>query len=117
MAYIRLDDGTQFEISIPVTQLSQPERLKKSIKTFGVIFAMTLVSVLIPVFHFVLVPLFLIASVVLATRQYNKVYAFDLNGVRCPKCNEDLKERLLTTKENKLSVYCFSCRRSLSVGA
>jgi len=116
MAYIRLDDGTQFDLSIPVTQLSQPERFKKAMKTFGIVFAISLVSILVPVFHFVLVPLFLIASIVLAFRQYNKVFEFDLKGVQCPKCKDDLKEGLLTTKENRFSVYCFTCRRNLSVG-
>ena len=117
MAYIRLDDGTQFDLNIPVTHLSQSDRLRKALKTFGFVFALALVSILIPVFHFVLVPLFLLASVVMAFRQYNKIYEFNLAGVPCPKCNENLKEGLLTTRESKLSVYCFTCRRNLSVGA
>ncbi len=116
MAYIRLDDGTQFDLSIPVTHLSQPERFRKAMKTFAIVFAIALISILVPVFHFVLVPLFLIASIILAVRQYNKVYEFDLKGVQCPQCKDDLKEGLLTTKESKLSVYCFTCRRNLSVG-
>jgi len=116
MAYIRLDDGTQFDVSIPITHLSQPERFKKAMKTFGVDFAIALVSILVPVFHFVLVPIFLIASIVMAFRQYSKVYEFNLIGIQCPKCKDDLKEGLLTTKENRISVYCFTCRRNLSVG-
>ncbi len=115
MPYIKLDDGTRFNLPIPVTHLSQPERFKKSIKTFGLIFTAAIISILIPVFHFVLVPLFLIASIVLAVRQYNKVYSIDLTGVKCPQCQSDLKEGPATTKENKLSVYCFQCRRGLSI--
>lgn len=116
MAYIRLDDGTQFDLSIPITHLSPPERFKKAMKTFGMVFTIALVSILVPVFHFVLVPVFLIASIVMAFRQYNKVYEFNLKGIQCPQCKNDLKEGLLATKENKFSVYCFSCRRNLSVG-
>lgn len=116
MPYIKLDDGTLFNVSIPVTHLSQPERFRKSMKTFGVVFGAAVVSILIPVFHFVLVPALLIASVAAAVRQYNKVYLFDMFQVKCPQCQEDLKERLITAKENKISIYCFNCRRTLSVG-
>lgn len=116
MAYIRFDDGTQFDLSISINHLSQPERFRKAFKTFGIVFAIALVSILVPVFHFVLVPLFLIASFILALRQYNKVYEFKLKGVHCPQCKDDLKEGLLTTKESRLSVYCFTCRRNLSIG-
>ena len=116
MPYIKLDDGTLVNVSIPVTHLSPPERFRKSMKTFGVVFGAAVVSILIPVFHFVLVPALLIASVAAAVRQYNKVYLFDMSQVKCPQCQEDLKERLITTKENKISIYCFNCRRTLSVG-
>lgn len=116
MPYIRLDDGTEFNLTIPVTHLSQPERFKKALKKFGLFFAMAVASILVPVFHFVLVPALLIAAVTMAVQQYKRVYSLDLSGVKCPRCQEDLKEGRLTTKENKFSVYCFQCRRNLFIG-
>ncbi len=116
MPYIKLDDGTIYDTAIPVVHLSQPERFRKAMKTFGIVLGAAVVSILVPVFHFVLVPALLIASVVAAIRQYNKVYSFDMSGIKCPQCQDDLKEKLITAKENKISVYCFNCRRTLAVG-
>lgn len=117
MPYIKLDDGTLFDVALPVQHLSQPDRFRKSMKTFGIMFGAAIVSILVPVFHFVLVPALLIASVAAAIRQYNKVYSFNLTDVICPQCQNDLKEKIITAKENKISVYCFNCRRTLYIGA
>ncbi len=115
MAKIRLDDTTEFEVDVPITEMSSLERTKKSLKIFGVWFVITVLSIAVPVFHFILVPALLVTAIAMGLRQYRKIFAFDLAGVKCPKCKKDLNEKVITASAAKISVYCFNCRMTMSV--
>ena len=112
MARIRLDQATESESTVSIKKLTSTERIKNSSKIFGIVFGLAVLSILIPVFHFVLVPTLVIALILAAINQFRKKFQFDLTGLACPKCKQDLKEKQLISVENKLAVYCFNCRTS-----
>jgi hypothetical protein len=116
MTFIRLDDGTQFDVSIPVKSLTQTERAKKAGKSFGLVFMIAVATIIVPVFHFVLVPALSLAAFFVGFNQYKRAFEFDLTGIKCPKCQNDMKEKIVTSKVDSVSVYCFECRQNRTVG-
>lgn len=52
------------EVEADVRALRSDEKIREVIKTAGLFLGLALVSVLIPVFHFILVPMFLLIAVI-----------------------------------------------------
>lgn len=103
------------EMDIPFTYFQTNERLKRSLKTFGVFFGLAIAAVFIPVLHFFLVPLFLLLSIVFSILKYKEVGMIDLSRFNCPSCHKPLNEKIFAFKENDTSIqrHCYECRKSV----
>lgn len=71
------------EVQADVRSLRPDEKIREVMKTGGLFFGLALVSVLIPVFHFVLVPMFLLIAVIF--------------GIKAGKRNERLTQEVRVT--------------------
>ncbi len=116
-AKINFDGNWLSEKVFDSHQFSTKDRLKRSLKTFFIFFGAAIFSVLIPVLHFFLVPLFLILSVFLSYRKFNEIISINLLNLKCPGCETKLSSSETTLKKNDavIRLSCESCRKRLTI--
>ncbi|MGE3975464.1 MAG: hypothetical protein AB7F59_13145 [Bdellovibrionales bacterium] len=92
MRIILTSDSSKFYlVESEITLLTKSQRLKNARKKFSVLLAAAVGSVLIPVLHFVLVPMFLILSIIVFVISYRVKYQFVLKDVHlCFICQTEL---------------------------
>lgn len=73
-----------------VQPLSETEKLIKALKKLGLFWGLALVSVLIPVFHFILVPLFLTLGIYFALQSHKSQGQVLSGETRCPHCQSEI---------------------------
>lgn len=90
--------------------LSFSEKLKLAFKKLSLFLMLAIISIFIPVLHFILVPLFLLLSIVFAFREFRIKYRLSLSeAAKCAKCLENFKSEYLLDDELRLSCEkCFS---------
>ena len=90
------------------------ERFALARKRFFIFFGMAIVSVFIPVAHFVLVPAFLLISIVVGIKSYGIRYRLELSPPPvCLQCNEPLKPTYFLGEE--LRIKCEKCFAQYSI--
>lgn len=75
--------GTGF---VNIHLFNSSERLTETFKKLGIFWGISLVSVLIPVFHFVSVPLFFILGIFFAVQTFKSVGRVIDGEAVCPHC-------------------------------
>ncbi len=98
-----------------VTVLTPSERQLGALKTGGLWLAATLISVLIPVLHFFLVPLGFGLTCFFTYKALKQTHVFQLSGLKCPKCQTELRENTIRSEGESLKVHCFSCRSGIDI--
>lgn len=83
------------------------ERVRNSGKKFIFFFLLALVSVLVPVLHFVLVPVFLILAFVMGYQGFKMSDRIHTKDCLCAHCNQQLKDSYLVGAD--LRFRCDSC--------
>lgn len=102
------DQSKSAEIFGTLQILTSKERLKIAAKKFLLFFALAVVSIFVPVLHFVLVPTFLLIAVIMGIREYSIKYKLENgNGTKCPGCTAPLKEKYFL--ETSLQIKCDAC--------
>lgn len=76
--------------TVIVHPLSKTEKLIKACKKLGLFWALAVFSVLVPVLHFFLVPLFLVLGIYLALRSYKSLGQVVSGETRCPHCQSEI---------------------------
>ena len=99
---------------IEVVELSTNSRLMRALKGMGICWAIAVFAVLIPILHFVLVPLFLLLGVVMFMQQWGqKLYC--MSGViKCPSCQTEMKLKEGAFDWPKREI-CSGCRSDLRI--
>ena len=69
-------------------EFSKSERAQRTLKVGGILFGVTLLTAFIPVLHFVLVPLFLILSLVFGLNAWTEKAEIQSAEAPCPSCAE-----------------------------
>jgi DNA-directed RNA polymerase subunit RPC12/RpoP len=84
--YCQTDKSDIYDLAAHV--FSQQERTKRSLVRFFSFIALAVASILIPVFHFVLVPLFLILAPFLSYKTYKEEVVLESCSLPCPECKQ-----------------------------
>lgn len=109
MKIILLNDSDKFlELNSRLLPASNKLKFQNGIKKFGLFFGLAVVSVFIPVLHFVLVPAFLIIALVSFFYGYRVEFQIS-NPVTCTclLCSRELKLPVLIGANRRLN--CSSC--------
>lgn len=102
------DQSKFFDVNTKLDELSIKNRLARAAKIFFLLFIIAVVSVFIPILHFLLVPLFLVLSFFMAFKAYQARYKLNLKTQRlCFNCNKPLSEYFLLTEDLKFK--CDGC--------
>jgi hypothetical protein len=104
--YSQRDKMTVLDLEAHV--FSQQERTKRSLFQLFSFWGLALASVLIPVFHFVLVPLFFLLAPFLARKKYKEKVVLDACSIPCPECQQ-LTQFSKTSGEWPLHDNCPQC--------
>lgn len=86
IVYSQKDKFILQELSVHV--FSQKERTRRSLIKLFSWFGIAGVSILIPVFHFILVPLFLLLAPFLALKSYKEQVRLEACSLLCPECRQ-----------------------------
>lgn len=96
-------------------ELSNRQRLVRVVKGGGATAIMTLFVLPIPGLHFVLVPLFLLATVWIAVKRWRSNFVVQLDAVHCPECGQELKCGAVHFGRDGGVIYCGQCRARVVV--
>lgn len=107
-------DGKKVSGEITILYLSTGEQFKRSIKKLVLFWGIAIGTVFIPIFHFVLVPGFLILGMVMFFLSFNIGEILMIKKCLCPKCNEEFELQECKI-EWPISQSCGNCRNSLSL--
>lgn len=112
---IETDSGHSLPLNRETIHLNSSQRLKRAAQGAGTYFGLAIVSVFIPVFHFILVPLFVILSITVGISRYRKLKYLNLTDTICPVCSNKLKETALYFNEEPIRLFCYECRNQLRI--
>jgi hypothetical protein len=95
-------------------ELNSSQKMKRSLQCLGAFWAGSVLSVLIPILHFVLVPGFFIAGIVLSVRLYRQdILLKDVEGV-CPNCQKPLIFKKLVYGP-EMKERCANCHTTFQI--
>jgi hypothetical protein len=108
---LSLFDFPKTEAVVTVRHFDAGERTRRALQSGGVLFGLAVLSVFIPIAHFVLVPSFLVASIVftmLRLKQARKIVR--VHG-RCPRCSTEQDFEIdHAPLQGEIELTCTSCR-------
>ena len=106
------EKATSGEVKMQVW--NRDERMKRALKALGLSWGIALLCILIPILHFVLVPLGLIAGPIIAYAIYFKESIILGGEAPCPQCGKPLK---IVRSEVKwpLSDLCGVCQAEVKI--
>jgi len=91
------------------------ERMTRALKMGGFFLLLAIVSVFIPLAHFVLVPSFVITAIVLPFMVHKLIEASEKAEGVCPSCHEQVTIKLDPKDKLPLWRYCPNCDKSLQL--
>ena len=108
------NDGDKTTDGVLVTLAYDPsERTRRSLKRLGLFWLASVASIPIVLAHFVLVPGFFIAGIVMSISVYKLETALDHAQGQCPICNETVTIKLEPKDQLPKWTYCPQCNNSL----
>lgn len=113
---VKTRDGKTSLGKVSIQQWSQPERLKRALKFGGFSWLLAVGSVFLPIAHFILVPLFLLAGPVVAILTFKQESVVLGGETICPSCQKPLP---IVRSPNKwpLGDLCSSCQNHVVIEA
>ncbi|HED39331.1 MAG TPA: hypothetical protein ENJ13_02750 [Chromatiales bacterium] len=89
-----------------ITTYSQKERTARAIKMLALMWGLAIITLFIPLAHFVLVPGFLIAGPVIAYKRYQMAQHPSKADGECPTCKQPLSIHLEPSDTLPMWSYC-----------
>ncbi|MEQ1832760.1 MAG: hypothetical protein ABL977_06855 [Candidatus Eisenbacteria bacterium] len=90
-------------------------RTRRAVLTWVTGWALAVLAVFLPLLHFVLVPLLLVGTPLLALQRLGeRVSVLDVRGT-CPGCGVAQEQRIKSAARPRLEFRCDSCRRAIGV--
>ena len=99
---------------VTVCHYNKRQRLIRMLKWWGLVWLSAIVSVAIPVAHFVLVPLLLIAGPIAAVHQWRQISRITNGKGICPNC-QSVTEITKGPNQWPIEDVCRHCRRFLKI--
>jgi hypothetical protein len=98
-----------------VIYLNMFQRMHYAFKGTGICILIAIGCILLPLLHFILVPLFLLISIYVGITRFRCNMATDLSEVKCPTCNADLTVKIVYFDEKGFCFGCMKCRSELKI--
>jgi hypothetical protein len=95
--------------------LTTGERIKRTARGVGITLGVGLLALFIPVFHWVLVPIFLVAAPVVGIYMYRTASMVEKAVGECPECQQGITLALEPQTQIPHWTYCPACKRPLQL--
>lgn len=79
-------------------------RIRRATKFFLIFLFAAIVSLLIPVLHFLLVPGFLLAALIMSVIKFKETGSIDLTRFGCPSCAKEFPDKKVPLRDDRRSV-------------
>lgn len=99
-------DGQQTTGTLSYMVYTKQQRVARAAKIMGIFWGLAVVTLFIPLAHFVLVPGFFIAGPIVAYSRYRITEIVDKANGECPTCHERLDVQLDTSDRLPKWTYC-----------
>ncbi len=111
---ISTSSGKELRVQVNIRTLSAQERKQKAFRTLGICWGLSLATIPLPPIHWVTVPGFFIAGIVLFFRKLREPEYFEKIAFDCPECGKrvDVPEQVV---KNPLAFVCPHCRYGLKL--
>lgn len=109
------NDGNARPGSVHATVYEASDRLKRAVVRLLSLWAAAAISIFIPLAHFVLVPAFLIAGIVMAIAAYRTDRALNHAQGVCPVCQEEITIPMEASDQLPKWTYCPKCNAPLQI--
>ncbi|MCO5113023.1 MAG: hypothetical protein M9899_02495 [Bdellovibrionaceae bacterium] len=111
----RTDAKIFYDTHMQIQTLSPQQRFQLGAKFFAICFVAGIVFVLIPILHFVLVPLALIVGIVLFFRGLNTHDYRMETTLKCPQCQKPFTLKAAPQAKWPLKENCPECRAEIVI--
>lgn len=112
--FVKSMRGNIAEGTVQIQFWDKSMRTKRALKFLAICWALAVVSIVIPLAHFVLVPAFLIAGPIGASRFWNQTSIVLSGSSTCPDCKSALPI-VRSSDQWPLSEMCSKCQTNLNV--
>ncbi len=115
---IAIKGGSVEQVSIGLlysSHFSSGERMGRALKVLGVCLLLAGITLFIPIAHFFLVPLFLIAGPVMAVMKHKVDSVLEKAEGKCPECGDSISIMLDPADKMPKRTYCPSCNKPLQL--
>jgi hypothetical protein len=111
---VMTSNGKTASGEVTLQHWDQQARMKRALRILGILWGIAVVTVFIPLAHFLLVPGFLIAGPIVAFKVYEQDRAILGGQCICPECGQAVT--LVQAKDRwPLSDLCSKCQSALTV--
>jgi len=97
------------------SRFSSAERMARAGKVLAIAWLLALITAFIPIAHFFLVPLFLIAGPVMAFMKYKAETILENAHGTCPECSKAVEINLDPAEKLPKRTYCPDCNKPLQL--
>lgn len=101
--------------SLNVTLYSAADRVKRALVALVICWVCAGITVFIPLAHFILVPGFFIAGLVLAFSRFQQAEAKESASGICPHCDKEISIKMETNDNLPKWVYCPLCDKPMEL--
>lgn len=115
IVYVKPGTGIAEEGTLHRIRFNSSDRVLNAAKVLGVFWLIALITVFIPIAHFILVPSFFIAGPIMAFLRYRATSACKKITTRCPSCNKDVEIALEANVRLPMYTYCPACDAGLKI--
>lgn len=112
---IRSNDGTIGQGELQTSMLTQADRLRRTAKGLLICLGLGVLVVFIPVFHWVLVPVALLAMPVVGFYTYRTRSIVERAAGECPECRATVTLALAPQTRIPHWTYCPACNKPLQL--
>jgi hypothetical protein len=93
---------------VRLTEVDSSVRVKKTLTTLAKTGGLTLLSVFIPILHFILVPVGVIVTATMTYRAFHRNYVIDSIEIHCPSCDKKSTQSV-SAQELPIRTLCLHC--------
>lgn len=111
----RGNDGGVCQGELHTSLLTTGDRIRRTARGVGITLGLGVLAVFIPVFHWVLVPLFLVALPVVGVYMYRPATLVEKAVGECPECRQAITLALAPQTRIPHWGYCPACNRPLQL--
>lgn len=112
---LRGNDGAVGRGELHTSLLTNGDRFKRTARGVAITLGVGVLAVFIPVFHWVLVPIFLVATPVVGVYMYRTKVMVEKGVGECPACRQVITLALAPQTRIPHWTYCPSCNKPLQL--